>query len=645
ALDPVGHVGTTTTATTHKPLMGGENNAGVAVARSGSLMPAGIAAVGPVQAPSGKTSARTTPPSHTQQKAKRPPAKPDTSKAKSKDTHKAVTSTNKPTTGKVTAAAANKPTTGKAPTLGAKPEADTHVQPRPAKKISASGLEKPPKSKTQKHTAPVDSKVSSPSVEAVSRLAERVTTGQVKPNKADSDKVLDDDKDVCDDDKASEDREFYRIKVQTRLVSYENNTLVIKNTSKVAGVSDEEDTGEPEQYHESCSADTEGGSLQTSSAEAPPVGGSQIAPPMLEEEDEAHEEEEGGFTRSRSLRLKMSQFVNKGKNFLSDVYSSTHQSLQPHLSQLPEMTRSFHQKMSRSMTSECSSDAMSIMSFGSSISYYDDRGDTNSMKIPATDTDSGFYSIHTTPDEGHTPLPDTDLEETGVEINNNSDVLNYVSDEGDIYVLTNPLHTEDDDVQDTPDEVVECTYTTPDVDAASNNPINDDWVKRCIVSCSCQCPRPAKDLVSPSEGSIDSGHGSDVSIDCSSDTKGIGMIPNGTTGTCGTSGSTGDISGADTHATDASGADAAPLVDDSSITRGECQCECHGGATPAESEHQIPQEVMELLDADHARYIWLTIARPYGHTIIMCWLTATKRTYMPLPHLQRVNKDKHVCSS
>lgn len=202
--------------------------------------------------------------------------------------------------------------------------------------------------------------------------------------------IVDDDKDICEADKENED-DFYKVKVQTRLVSYENSTLVIRNTSKQSdscnspfGSESQLVGGEDFPLSESLSSL----SLQNSSSDhdcssSPSCAASENASPP------SHLEAEADQRRMRGVRTKLGELVTRGKSILSDVRTN-------YVPDVRTLSNKFQQSVTRrSFRSvmplphkECPPPSSSVSTTGSS-----------SEKEPKSDADSGFSSLTSASDQ------------------------------------------------------------------------------------------------------------------------------------------------------------------------------------------------------------------------------------------------------
>ncbi|KAK3873676.1 hypothetical protein Pcinc_021327 [Petrolisthes cinctipes] len=188
--------------------------------------------------------------------------------------------------------------------------------------------------------------------EVLERVRARVGDGRTQ----EAGEVRDADKDVCEADVADEEKEFYKISVRTRLVTYDNNTLVIRNTSKSEDACEEETEEETEhvkvedeasdssttphqqQQEQQQATTTPDTDLQTSSEEVveTAVGGlgdvecgsspthTSINPPHQQQGAVGG----GESGRVAGVKQKLTLLVNRGRVFLSEFYSATQNRLE-----------------------------------------------------------------------------------------------------------------------------------------------------------------------------------------------------------------------------------------------------------------------------------------------------------------------------
>ena len=197
------------------------------------------------------------------------------------------------------------------------------------------------------------------------------------------------DKDICDPDNSEDiDNEFYKVELQTRLVSYTNSTLTIKNISKV-NQEEEEEQKSIETDESSISSDlldsmVSQGSLQSSSSDT-----------ECSDEVLKRQEASSGFFRRESVKGRLSQIVTKGKSLLTDVYNSGY---------LPDV-----KKMQNKLLNLRTREGEESESYLYPINYhpksysnqrYHSSKDTDNCDTASvcTDSDSGFYSIMSSSD-------------------------------------------------------------------------------------------------------------------------------------------------------------------------------------------------------------------------------------------------------
>ncbi|XP_071550242.1 uncharacterized protein Unc-76 [Panulirus ornatus] len=493
----------------------------------------------------------------------------------------------------------------------------------------------------QTSTRPADGKHRSPKMtpkaevvtlpsacDVLQKVRERVSDGNVQKS-ADGVRpaVVDDDKDVCEADKAEDDREFYKISVQTRLVTYNNSTLVIKNTSKSEGVDEIGASSDTEA--ESASDHTTNTTLQTSSAGAAGTASADVEPDTTHSPPcptEALQEEDGAgeLTRTRSVRRKLAQFVSKGKSFLSDVYSATQ-------TKLEQYTRA------ESPYSSSSSDT---------------AGDYH-----REDTDSGYYSIPPPLVETNPLWVDDHVRGDSWPQDNCYDGVGPVTSLGTLMAeagvtegghpgITEDAGVEDEDATDVRshgDEEQGKEDATP-----LSRKVDEDWIKKNIL-CTCECKdRTAKSgshVVDPGQTQTD-----ELEVHNKSGSK----VTEENTVAPG-SGAVEGHSDALNHSRQAPSSQASSRESDLGVREGNpgesegeresnpaesdgdgemCYCSCHD--TGHDPLPHLPQEVQELLDADHAR-MWWTITGNFGNILPIDWSkTYTRQQYLPVLNLNEI---------
>ncbi|XP_068222917.1 LOW QUALITY PROTEIN: serine-rich adhesin for platelets-like [Palaemon carinicauda] len=437
--------------------------------------------------------------------------------------------------------------------------------------------------------------------------------------------VVDDDKDVCEAEKCDED-DFYKIKVQTRLVSYSNSTLIIRNTSKsdsasdlsVGGSSDDGEVGvgeggggdakECDSSHPRHHPPTrQNHTLQTSSTKPASVPQSAEEAPLdltLSGGNRRRNDCRGGrgaFTRSRSMRLRLSQFVSKGKSFLTDVYSATQNKLE-------QYTRV---DTSNVRNSACRNNIMTTSSPAVIL--------TEKVPLHASvpnDSDSGYYSISTSLEAMQSASVDGDpsvvpssrgnASDGAARIdqrNPNSSLAGGLVDTPDKGIVKNDVGKESvakgkvGEKEGPDDEEEEAVLPTPP-EPHVNFTLNEDWIKKNIL-CTCKCNKNNKTATESngaSQGEVATNSSDSSSNSGSVETVilGRGLLYSG--------------------------------LDDL------CLCSCHEGEENQQLQ-QLPQEVQELLDADHAR-MWWTITGNFGNILPIDWSkTYTRQQYLPVLNL------------
>ncbi|XP_064081099.1 dentin sialophosphoprotein-like isoform X2 [Macrobrachium nipponense] len=467
--------------------------------------------------------------------------------------------------------------------------------------------------------------------------------------------VVDDDKDVCETEKC-EDDDFYKIKVQTRLVSYSNSTLIIRNTSKSdsagdlseggggGGGCDEDVTGggserggggggggqakECETSHPQHHPTPQNHTLQTSSV--PPASAPQSAEvdadskvldlPLHHEGKEGErngEEDTAPLTRSRSMRLRLSQFMSKGKSFLTDVYSATQIKLEQYTRVDPSNMRS----SSRNNIMTTSSPAVIL---------------TDKVPLHASlpnDGDSGYYSISTSLEAMHpSGVPSSrgntcDLAARIDQGNPNSSLAGGLVNTPDRSIGGKEVSVAKGDVGEEEEE--EATLPTPP-EPHVNFTLNEDWIKKNIL-CTCKCNKnKVKTAAEPCSASQEVVASNTSDSSCSSDGAETVILNEKC---CTANNETESVNvdrNEESESSDANEAvDAATKdLDDDDL----CLCSCHEGEENQQL-HQLPQEVQELLDADHAR-MWWTITGNFGNILPIDWSkTYTRQQYLPVLNL------------
>ncbi|XP_066960534.1 LOW QUALITY PROTEIN: dentin sialophosphoprotein [Macrobrachium rosenbergii] len=473
--------------------------------------------------------------------------------------------------------------------------------------------------------------------------------------------VVDDDKDVCETEKC-EDDDFYKIKVQTRLVSYSNSTLIIRNTSKsdsagdlsggggcggdgdVTGGGSEGGEGgegqakECETFHPQQHPTPQNHTLQTSSV--PPASAPQstevdtdskvldLACHEMKEGERNGEEDTAPLTRSRSMRLRLSQFVSKGKNFLTDVYSATQSKLEQYTRVDPSNIRS----ASRNNIMTTSSPAVIL---------------TDKVPLHASlpnDSDSGYYSISTSleamqsvssggpPRSAFSRGNTCDVASRIDQGNPNSSLAGGLVDTPDRSIVKNDGGKESvtkgnvgEEVEDEEEEAALPTPPEPHV----NFTLNEDWIKKNIL-CTCKCNKnkvkTAAESCSASQEVV-AANTSDSS--CSSDGAETVILDEKY---CTANNETECVNVERNEESESSDANEAVDAATKDLDDDLCLCSCHEGEENQQL-HQLPQEVQELLDADHAR-MWWTITGNFGNILPIDWSkTYTRQQYLPVLNL------------
>ncbi|XP_042867542.1 uncharacterized protein LOC122250266 isoform X2 [Penaeus japonicus] len=455
-------------------------------------------------------------------------------------------------------------------------------------------------------------KLPSPS-EVIRKVRERVSDGSPTSK---GPPAVDDDKDVCEADKAEDDREFYKISVQTRLVSYNNSTLVIKNTSKAAAVGDN--------AHSDAESDSAEATLQSSSAAAAGTGAAAAdveadtgcaAPRCHSPPELSAEAGDVGLFRSGSLRGKLSSFVSRGRNFLSDVYSATHSKLAARIGGGDD--GSGPSTRSASPCSAASVDGDDFRVGGAR--------DSDSGYFSISEANPGFLRRHVRAASWHcpntfrgmpgaTPLPPCPPSSSSRAAASPSSTSACSGGEsaradtqakarGESCVATAMDAEEEARPEGTAGEEGDAEGGKTDDEAAKGTKVDEEWIKKNIL-CTCKCQR--KD-----EGAA--GHAEDTTDDADADEA-------------------------------QSGANCESMISESSATESEaqeeeeeeeemCFCSCHEVGPDGHVLQHLPEEVKELLDADHAR-MWWTITGNFGNILPIDWSkTYTRQQYLPVLNL------------
>ncbi|XP_063590551.1 uncharacterized protein LOC134767483 [Penaeus indicus] len=422
--------------------------------------------------------------------------------------------------------------------------------------------------------------------EVIQKVRERVSDGSPTSKAPPG---VDDDKDVCEADKAEDEREFYRISVQTRLVSYNNSTLVIKNTSKAAAVGDN--------AHSDAEADSAEATLQSSSAAAAGAGAAAADVEADTDAPRCHpaaEAGDGGLFRTGSLRGKLSTFVSKGsnivskgsdfvsrgRNFLCDVYSATHSRLAARIAGSDE-----------SGPSTRSASPCSAASFDGDDLRVGGARDSDSGYFSISEGNPGFLRRHVRAASWHCPsayrgMPGASPLPPCPPASSSS-----TSASSGGAAATTETQTK---VRGEPAMEAETVARPEGADqggaerkeggdgAAKGPTVDEDWIKKNIL-CTCKCQRRAEGVAGQTEESV------------------AGRTE------------------ADTDNADAdeaqSGANCESMISESSATESEaqeeeeeeeeemCFCSCHEVGPDGHVLQHLPEEVKELLDADHASRI------------------------------------------
>ncbi|KAK8735926.1 hypothetical protein OTU49_005124 [Cherax quadricarinatus] len=490
-----------------------------------------------------------------------------------------------------------------------------------------------PKTRDERVTAAVPS-----TSEIIQKMRERVSDGRVQDR---GEAVVDDDKDVCEADMGEEEREFYKISVQTRLVSYNNSTLVIKNTSKSESVSEN-----------AASSDTETDSLcdpttptPTPTTTVPTLQSSSAGPAAVADmvDDaaahallhltEAHQDEpvSEDLTRTRSVRRKLAHFMSKGKSLLYEVYSATQ-------TKLEQYTR-----------------AESLSSSTSSL-------DTTEHQL---DSDSGYYSI---------PPPLVETNPIWVEDHVHR-ATSWLREHG-CYPLIPRAEPDDAHWSSTQESFLpprpgmmpstagethlggsqqvhqsqgmgdETDLSEEDSELAGIK-VDEQWIKKNIL-CTCKCRYRAIDdqqIIYNSQPDNSNTQITSATNTTAGDTKTQLQSATETTLECISNileTSPGEVGseecGLSVRATSSreSLSIAGESVCGESVMEDEmCYCSCHEEEEGHLPPH-LPQEVQELLDADHAR-MWWTITGNFGNILPIDWSkTYTRQQYLPVLNLNEI---------
>lgn len=417
-----------------------------------------------------------------------------------------------------------------------------------------------------KKAEPEAARLPSPA-EVIQKVRERVSDGSPA---AKAPPAVDADKDVCEADKAEDEREFYKISVQTRLVSYNNSTLVIKNTSKGAAAGDT--------AHSDAEADSAEATLQSSSAAAAGAG---AAAADVEADTRCHpaaEASDGGLFRTGSLRGKLSTFVSKGsnivskgsdfvsrgRNFLCDVYSATHSRLAARIAGSDESGPS-----TRS-ASPCSSfDGDDLRAGG--------VRDSDSGYFSISEANPGFLRRHVRAASWHCPsayrgmpgaAPPTPCPPAAPSSPSSSSTPAAATAEAQAKARGEPATGAEEQVA-RPEGAG--AGGAEEGDGAPKGPtVDEEWIKKNIL-CTCKCQRRAEGTEGVAERTEERADDADEAQ---------------------------------------SGANCESMISESSATESEaqeeeeeemCFCSCHEVGPDGHVLQHLPEEVKELLDADHAR--------------------------------------------
>ncbi|KAL7648778.1 UNVERIFIED_CONTAM: hypothetical protein RMT77_000685 [Armadillidium vulgare] len=137
---------------------------------------------------------------------------------------------------------------------------------------------------------------------------------------------IDDEKDICDAESELDENEFYKVKVQTRLVSYENSTLFIRNTSKQSLDSQNENDLPSQNENELSSASSlnsfneslSSASLQDSLSVQEPIVFNEAPTQSLEQKEIVEQ------TKLGNVKNRLGNLMRRGKSMLNDVYKSSY---------------------------------------------------------------------------------------------------------------------------------------------------------------------------------------------------------------------------------------------------------------------------------------------------------------------------------
>ncbi|KAB7501045.1 Fasciculation and elongation protein zeta-2 [Armadillidium nasatum] len=137
---------------------------------------------------------------------------------------------------------------------------------------------------------------------------------------------IEDEKDICDAESELDENEFYKVKVQTRLVSYENSTLFIRNTSKQSLDSQNENELPSQNENELSSASSlnsfneslSSASLQDSLSVQEPIVFNEAPTQSLEQKETVEQ------TKLGNVKNRLGNLMRRGKSMLNDVYKSSY---------------------------------------------------------------------------------------------------------------------------------------------------------------------------------------------------------------------------------------------------------------------------------------------------------------------------------
>ncbi|XP_042204843.1 uncharacterized protein LOC121854314 isoform X2 [Homarus americanus] len=474
--------------------------------------------------------------------------------------------------------------------------------------------------------------------EVIQKVRDRVNEGRPQEKAT----VDDDDKDVCEADKLEDEGEFYKISVQTRLVTYNNSTLVIKNTSKSEGVGENAGNSDTETDSSGSLPDLTT-TLQTSSAEAAAVGVTEADVEddiphthALPHPTEAHQEGGGAgeFTRTRSVRKKLAQFVNKGRSFLSDVYSATQNKLE-------QYTRA---------------DSPSGSSWSSEA--------TGDHHLARDDADSGYYSIppslvEVNPiwvedhvqraaswlrDHGYYSGPVTTLAPPDASVLYNGQERTFMAHSrkkvgGADYITRDSdvggKEEEEEDNQEEEGDVGQSKDTE-----SANVVVDEEWIKKNIL-CTCKCRH--RTATSDKQETSDLNNTIETQVPSLTEPHPVCVAPDPQTNAEKVSWGEKDSPLRESTSRESDLAQGESRWQESGLEEkveeeeeeeDMCYCSCHdeeGRAPP-----HLPQEVQELLDADHAR-MWWTITGNFGNILPIDWSkTYTRQQYLPVLNLNEI---------